>query len=150
MSPHRLPARSSILFACFAALVVGTVGVHLACRPSRVSPPRDLCALGSYLTEHGFEEYAVRPEILRLGPGENSLAGGFYLVAPSVEVDPRSLPRDRSQVRRWRGVLACSRVARADDWWRDVEAWGECGHCAAGFAFFGDPEEVAKVRTLLP
>jgi hypothetical protein len=149
MLSQRLFARSAVFFACFAALVVSMVGVRLAGRPSRIDSPHDLAALESLLKEHGFEAYEVRPEVLYMRPEENPLAGGFYLVAPGVEVDPRLLLRDRSEMCRWRGILACWRVARAADWWRDFAMCGECGHWAAGFAFFGDPEEVAKVRTLL-
>jgi hypothetical protein len=150
MRPHRLFARSTVTFACFAALAVSMAGVRLAGRPSRNNPPHDLAALESLLKENGFEQYEIRPEVLDMRPDENPLAGGFYLIAPGVEIDPRSLLRDRSDMCRWRGILACWRVARAADWWRDLSACGECGYWAAGFAFFGDPEEVAKVRALLP
>jgi hypothetical protein len=150
MSPQRPLARPATLIGCFATVTVVMIGVHLVCRPSRTAPSRDLPALKSYLVAHGFENYEVRPQALKVKPSENPLCGGFYLVAPDVEINRRRLLRDRSQLCQWRGVLACSQASTPEDWWCYSEDCYECAHWAGGFAFFGDPEEVAKVRALLP
>jgi hypothetical protein len=139
------------LSACFAALAASSAALRIAWRPAEPDAPHDLAALAPYLSECGFEEYQVRPEIVNVHAGEEPLAGGFYLVAPGVTVDPRVLRRDSSQARAWHGILACGRYLRPDDILKyDLEAWGDCAYYTRGFLFFGDPEEVAKVRALLP
>jgi hypothetical protein len=60
------------------------------------------------------------------------------------------LPKDPAEIGRWSGVVYCERVTGAGTLDEEKESWGGRVLEIGPFAFFGDPDLLARIRAALP
>ncbi len=126
------------------ALVVHCVGRRTAspATPARPLDGWDIPRLVAYLNGKGLGLRVV--STLKGGGGTEVMA--FLSTTDRGWEELTRLPRDRSQVGRWRGTLHCERGPGGGDWADLQRQWGDCCLVVGPFLLFGDRELLGRVR----
>ncbi len=130
-------------------VLVASAALALCSRQRKSGPPTSAVALDDWDIPR-LADYLNRKGVpLRLVATQNNgtIRHNAFLTTTDKEWDDLSRPvKDPRWIGRWRGTLYCERNPEGDDLARQ---WGDCYLEVGPFMFFGDPELLARVRTVL-
>jgi hypothetical protein len=142
-----IPAPALVALTVLVGLVVVAVyrGAHSAPQPSAVCMDDwDVRDLAGYLEGRGLK--------LHLYPtwdGGNTSRNAFLATTEKTGAEMYGLVKGTTAMDRWAGVVYCERLRLPEDREEILQLWAGCGLRADPFAFFGDPELLARIRTAL-
>jgi hypothetical protein len=130
-----------LVIAALAIAVGQRVGPSM---PDASADDGNIPRLLAYLNESGL---GLRMIATRK---EGGLYPSAFLTTTDKEwTDLNHLPKDPTQINRWRGTLYCEQGPGGDAWSDLARQWGDCCLISGSFLFFGDPELLACVRDVL-
>lgn len=134
------------MWICVSLFIASITLVPLIGRLSRqpTPPPRTLAELRELLSQDA-------PLLTVVPMSRNDVEFGMYICAhPSTHEQLSRLLRNSQNAGRWQGVIFCERVTK----WNpiteeELRTWGKHGMQIGSLLFFGDPELLERLRTVI-